>query len=147
MPQSFSFSTLLYWREAYPCFISPANWTSSAWPRGGFGVAHQLKSFAKQVGALEHPEVQEVLTRLDAALGLAASPAEVARALSVEAREAQEVIAFAAGDTTGSRSRQVDGTRVKEQIQELQEEVRVFREELENSAGYQDMLKYQAPEL
>ncbi|HCD41357.1 MAG: DUF881 domain-containing protein [Bacillota bacterium] len=99
--------------------------------RGGFGVAHQLKRFAKQVGALEHPEVQEVLTRLDAALGLAASPAEVARALSVEAREAQEVIAFAAGDTTGSRSRQVDGTRVKEQIQELQEEVRVFREELE----------------
>ena len=49
--------------------------------RGGFGVAHQLKRFAKQVGALEHPEVQEVLTRLDAALGLAASPAEVALSL------------------------------------------------------------------
>ena len=128
--QSFSFSTLLYWREAYPCLF-PGELDEFGMARGGFGVAHQLKSFAKQVGALEHPEVQEVLTRLDAALGLAASPAEVARALSVEAREAQEVIAFAAGDTTGSRSRQVDGTRVKEQIQELQEEVRVFREELE----------------
>ena len=48
--------------------------------RGGFGVAVQLENFAKQVGALHLPEVQNVLSRLDIALGLAASPAEVARA-------------------------------------------------------------------
>jgi uncharacterized protein YlxW (UPF0749 family) len=99
--------------------------------RGGFGVAAQLENFAKQVGALHLPEVQEVLSRLDTALGLAASPAEVARALSVEAREAQEVIAFAHEDATGSKSRMGESGQIKEKVQELQEEVRVFREELE----------------
>jgi uncharacterized protein YlxW (UPF0749 family) len=110
--------------------------------RGGFGVAVQLENFAKQVGALDLPEVQAVLSRLDTALGLAASPAEVARALSVEAREAQEVIAFAHGDTTGSKSRVGESAQIKEQVQELQEEVRVFREELERlsqAAGFAEL--------
>ena len=110
--------------------------------RGGFGVAVQLENFAKQVGALDLPEVQAVLSRLDTALGLAASPAEVARALSVEAREAQEVIAFAHGDTTGSKSRVGESAQIEEQVQELQEEVRVFREELERlsqAAGFAEL--------
>ena len=99
--------------------------------RGGFGVAVQLENFAKQVGALHLPEVQNVLSRLDIALGLAASPAEVARALSVEAREAQEVIAFAHEDSAGSKNRMGESSQIKEQVQQLQEEVRVLREELE----------------
>jgi uncharacterized protein YlxW (UPF0749 family) len=110
--------------------------------RGGFGVAVQLENFAKQVGALHLPEVQDVLSRLDTALGLAASPAEVARALSVEAREAQEVIAFAREDATGLQGKAGDITQVKEQVQELQEEVRVFREELEKlsqAAGFAEL--------
>ncbi len=49
----------------------------------------------------------------------------------MEAREAQEVIAFAHEDATGSKSRMGESGQIKEKVQELQEEVRVFREELE----------------
>lgn len=110
--------------------------------RGGFGVAVQLENFAKQVGALHLPEVQEVLGRLDAALGLAASPADVARALSVEAREAQEVIAFAREDATGLRRKIGERAEIEEQVRELQEEVRVFRKELDTlsqAAGFSEL--------
>lgn len=110
--------------------------------RGGFGVAVQLENFAKQMGALHLPEVQKVLSQLDAALGLAASPAEVARALSVEAREAQEVIAFAHGDSTGSKNRAGESAQIEEQVQGLQEEVRILREELgrlSQAAGFAEL--------
>ena len=99
--------------------------------RGGFGVAVELENFAKQVGVLNLPEVEEVLSRLDTALGLAASPADVARALSNEAREAQEVIAFAHDDTKDLHRNIGERVRMEEQVQALQEEVRVLREELD----------------
>jgi uncharacterized protein YlxW (UPF0749 family) len=110
--------------------------------RGGFGVAVQLEDFAKQVGVLHLPEVEEVLSRLDTALGLAASPADVARALSVEAREAQEIIAFAREDTTALHGNAHERAQMEDQIQELQEEVRVFREELSRlseAAGFAEL--------
>lgn len=110
--------------------------------RGGFGVAAQLENFAKQVGALHLPEVEDVLSRLDTALGLAASPADVARALSVEAREAQEVIAFAREDAVGLQKKIGERARIEEQIQALQEEVGVFRKELDNlsqAAGFVEL--------
>jgi uncharacterized protein YlxW (UPF0749 family) len=110
--------------------------------RGGFGVAVQLENFAKQVGALHLPEVEEALSRLDAALGLAASPAEVAHALSVEAREAQEVIAFAREGGTGLQRNTGERAKIEEQVRELQEEVRVFRKELDQlsqAAGFAEL--------
>lgn len=110
--------------------------------RGGFGVAAQLKNFAKQVGVFHLPEVQEVLERLDEALGLAASPADVACALSVEAREAQEVIALAREDAKGPLGKIGERAEIEEQVQKLQEEVRVFREELDRlsqAAGFSEL--------
>ena len=98
--------------------------------RGGFGVAAQLESFARQVGVLGLPEVEDVLARLDEALGLSASPADVACALSKEAREAEEVIALAREGVRGSGRNAEKKGEMEEQVRKLQEEVRVFREEL-----------------
>lgn len=110
--------------------------------RGGFGVAIQLENFAKQVGALHLPEVNEVLSKLDSALGLASSPADVARALAVEAKEAQEVIAFARGDASGIQKGIGEGRQTERQVEELQEEVRLLREELgllSKAAGHAEL--------
>lgn len=99
--------------------------------RGGYAVASELRRSAREAGVSGDSGVVEGLSSLDTALGLAASPADVARALSCEARNAEEAIATArtgavgpAGDGDGE-----EGT-VRGRIRALQEEIGVLQEEL-----------------
>ena len=97
--------------------------------RGGYAVALHLRSIADKAGVQDVPYVKDALSRLDAAIGLAASPAEVARALCVEARDAEEALGFArAGFASWSRAEQEK--QAYQDIQRLQEEVRALREAL-----------------
>ncbi|MGE5592218.1 MAG: DUF881 domain-containing protein [Betaproteobacteria bacterium] len=97
--------------------------------RGGYAVAVYLRSVARKADVEDVPYVNDALSRLDAAIGLAASPAEVARALCTEAGDVQEAISFArAGFASWSKGEQE--RQVRQDIQRLQEEVRAQREEL-----------------
>ncbi|MGE5574204.1 MAG: DUF881 domain-containing protein [Bacteroidota bacterium] len=97
--------------------------------RGGYAVAAHLRALARKAGAHDVLYVQDALSRLDAAIGLASSPAEVARALCVEARDAEEALRFAqAGLTSWSRDEQE--RQARQEIQRLQEEIRVVRDDL-----------------
>jgi len=97
--------------------------------RGGHAVAEYLRSAARKADVEDVPYVNDALSRLDTAIGLAASPAEVAKALCTEAGDAQEAISFARAGfpswSKGERERQV-----RQDIQRLQDEVRTEREEL-----------------
>jgi hypothetical protein len=97
--------------------------------RSGYSVALQLRSLADAFEVEDVPYVKNALTRLEAAVGLAASPVEVARALSVEARDAEEAIGFArAGFASWSRVEQERQRR--DEIRRLQEDIGGLREEL-----------------
>lgn len=110
--------------------------------RGGYSVASHLRSVAENAGVEDVPYVKDALARLEAAIGLAASPAEVARALHVDARDAEEAFSFArAGFASWSR---VEQERQRSQdIERLQEEVRALREglaRLKETAGAAELV-------
>ncbi len=97
--------------------------------RGGYAVALQLRRLAGKAGVEDVPYVRDALARLDTAIGLAASPAEVAQVLCAEAREAEEATSLArAGLATWSPEEQERLAR--QDLRRLQEEVRALREEL-----------------
>lgn len=97
--------------------------------RGGHAVASELRRSAREAGVSGDSGVREELSSLDTALGLAASPADVARALSVEARNVEEAIAAARTGAVGPAGDGEEGT-LRERIRALQEEIRALQDEL-----------------
>ncbi|MFZ5925106.1 MAG: DUF881 domain-containing protein [Bacillota bacterium] len=97
--------------------------------RGGYAVASELRRSAREAGVSGDSAVSDALSSLDTALGLAASPADVARALSCEARNVEEAIAAARTGAVGPAGDGEEGT-LRERIRALQEEIRALQDEL-----------------
>ncbi len=98
--------------------------------RSGQAVATRLARSARQSGVADAPAVSRALADLETALGLAASAGDVARALGVEARAAEDAIAAARAGLPGPAPAPGDERALREAISVLQDETRALRDEL-----------------
>ncbi len=98
--------------------------------RSGHAVASELERSAHALGVGTDLRVRSALSTLQAELGLAASPADVVRALYVEATAVERAIAAA---RTGSEALPVDDADeagLRERIRALQDEIGALQREL-----------------